>query len=90
MNWFYKWFRKKSTKINLVREIPSPSMSNLDLPNYNSMNFSISRADGGHILQYSVYDKKTDRSHQKLFIITDDKDLGEEIGKIISFIRVSS
>ena len=48
------------------------------------MNFTIHPATGGYILEYRVYDKKNDRSDNKLHIINNDQDLGESIGKIIT------
>lgn len=48
------------------------------------MNFTIHPAAGGYILEYRVYDRKNDRQDNKLHIITQDQDLGESIGKIIT------
>jgi len=97
MKFFYKWLAKKLNKANeanllvgavgayetiassKVRAMPSPNMLET-----HGMNFSIHKANGGYIVQYSQYDRRTDRSDNKLHIITDDKDLGEELGKIIT------
>jgi hypothetical protein len=54
------------------------------------MNFTVYRANGGHIIEHRVYDRKTDRSDSSLHIITDDKDLGEELAKIITFENIRS
>jgi hypothetical protein len=43
------------------------------------------KANGGFIVEYHQYDRQRDRSEHRLHIVTDDKDFGEEIGKIISF-----
>ena len=59
-----------------------PLGSGLDSP---GMNFTVYRASGGHIVEHRTYDRKTDRNNHSLHIITDDKDLGEELGKIITF-----
>jgi hypothetical protein len=48
------------------------------------MNFTIHPAAGGYILEYRVYDRKNDRSDNKLHIINHDQDLGESIGKIVT------
>lgn len=49
------------------------------------MNFSLYKANGGFIVEYRQYDQRTDRSDNRLHIVTDDKDLGEELSKIISY-----
>ncbi len=50
----------------------------------NSLNFKIYKASGGTVLETASYDRKTDRHNNSLYVITDDKDLGKEIGKIIT------
>ena len=52
--------------------------------NTTPMNLSIYRAAGGTIVETRYYDRKTDDNNYRLHIITDDKDLGKEIGKIIT------
>jgi len=54
------------------------------------MNFTVYRANGGHVIEHRMYDRKTDRSDSSLHIITDDKDLGEELAKIITFVNIRS
>ena len=54
----------------------------------NGMNFTVYRANGGHIVETRQYDRKRDSNDHSLHIITDDKDLGQEIGKIITFERL--
>lgn len=69
----------RGTRITSVQEI-----------NSNGMTFTVYRANGGHIIEHRVYDKRTDRTTNGLHIITDDKDLGEEIGKIITYEQLRS
>jgi hypothetical protein len=91
MNWFYKWLRNKLNNVDMEnfttikdRTIAARPKMYID-DHSNSINFSVTRANGGYVVQFSQYDKRTDRAEPKLHIVTDDKDLGEEIGKIISF-----
>lgn len=42
------------------------------------------KAQGGMVVETNFYDRIKDRSHRTLHIITDDQDLGKEIGKIIT------
>lgn len=46
--------------------------------------FQVYKANGGMVVETSMYDRHKDRHHNSLHIITDDKDLGTEIGKIIT------
>jgi hypothetical protein len=48
------------------------------------MRFQLYRASGGYVVETRYYDQKNDRSHNKLYIIRDDQDVGEEMGKIIT------
>jgi hypothetical protein len=52
--------------------------------NSNPLRLSIFRAAGGTIIETSFYNRKNDENDRRLHIITDDKDLGQEIGKIIT------
>lgn len=91
MNWFFRQLRNKLNNIHIEKNYNSKDLaisSGHHTPRHietHGMNFSVFRANGGYIVQYSQYDRKTDRAEPKLHIITDDKDLGEELSKIISF-----
>ena len=93
MKWFNKWFAKKCveawdsrhdseaipvTKAGLIRGGHNSIES-------NGMNFTVYRANGGHVIETRTYDRHKDRNNNGLHIITDDKDLGEEIGRIITY-----
>ena len=54
-------------------------------PQAHGMNFTIYPANGGHILEYSYNDPKTDRHTSSLHIITADQNMGEVIGHAITF-----
>ena len=60
------------------------------IDNNNGMNFTVYRANGGHVIETRQYERKRDENNYGLHIITDDKDLGEEISKIITFERLRS
>ena len=91
MQWFNKWFSKKVQQAwNEARDVSQPeaTLSTATRSNTietNGMNFTVYRANGGHVIEYRQYDRHKDRSDNKLHIITDDKDIGEELGKIITF-----
>lgn len=48
------------------------------------MGFTVYHATGGTILEYTHYDEKTDRHHQRLHIIPSDHDMGQGIAHIIT------
>jgi hypothetical protein len=48
------------------------------------MRFHLYRASGGYVVETRHYDEKNDRNHYNLYIIHKDKDLGHELGKIIT------
>jgi hypothetical protein len=48
------------------------------------MRFQLYRAAGGFVVETRQYDQKNDRSYNKLYVIRDDQDVGEEMGKIIT------
>jgi hypothetical protein len=100
MKWFDKWFKKKCVQAwNDRHEVEADSTVGLnkaqlvrashsiDSP---GMSFTVYRANGGHIIETRTYDKHKDRHNNGLHIITDDKDIGDEIGKIITLEHLRS
>ena len=47
-----------------------------------TMRFKIYNARGGKIVEFSRYDRQKDRSLHDMYIIRNDEDFGERIGKI--------
>lgn len=50
----------------------------------NGFTLKVYRATGGTIVETRKFDLRKDSSSNGLYIITDDKELGEELGKIIT------
>lgn len=48
------------------------------------MNFRVYPATGGHIVEYSYYNERTDRNDQALHLIPSELDLGAELAKIMT------
>ena len=48
------------------------------------LRFHIYPATGGYVMEYSTYDRNTDRSSSNLHIIPSDQDLGQGIAHIIT------
>jgi hypothetical protein len=55
-------------------------------PNIQSQGFRLNvyGASGGTIVETTKYDRKHDENRNSLHVITEDKDLGEELSKIIT------
>jgi hypothetical protein len=86
MKWFNNWITKKYQKIQNIGKLEGMPIS-VDVNRLQSpgMSFSIHRANGGYVVENRKYDLKFDRSEYNLHVITDDKDLGEELGKIVTY-----
>jgi hypothetical protein len=56
----------------------------VDSLNSNGLRFNLYKAHGGFVIETRSYDDRTDRNINKLYVITEDKDLGTELGKIIT------
>jgi len=50
----------------------------------NSFRLNIYGASGGTIIETTKYDRKTDENRHSLHVVTEDKNLGEELAKIIT------
>jgi len=48
------------------------------------MTFNIHSASGGHVLEYSVYNNKTDQHENTLHLIPSSEELGQSIGHAIT------
>ena len=94
MKFIFKWLRKKLLQVSESEYEEARSVKDNPLIggqmvasrfDSNGMNFTVNKANGGYVIQFSQYDRRTDRTDMKLHIITDDKDLGDEIGRIITY-----
>jgi hypothetical protein len=47
------------------------------------MRLQIYKASGGYVVETRSYDRQKDRSYTNMHVITDDKDLGDSLGKIV-------
>ena len=64
-----------------VSETPSIGYNTFETQGFN---LRIWRADGGTIVESNYYSRKKDQGNNKLYIITDEKDLGQELAKIVT------
>jgi hypothetical protein len=91
MKWFKqivtRWVREDwdNVRNELVAVKSSNRLgSNRSVDADGGFRINVYRARGGTVIETSLYDHVKDRDHRGLFVVTDDKDLGEELGKIIT------
>lgn len=93
MKWLKKWIFKAVKEGSELDQADQMSFSNQLVAKDSSstrfeqrgMNFTLYKANGGYVLEYRSYDRKTDRNDNRLHIITGDQDLGQQIAHIITF-----
>jgi hypothetical protein len=49
----------------------------------DGMRLQIYKASGGYVVETRSYDRVKDRSYNSMFVITEDQDLGNQLGKIV-------
>lgn len=95
MSFFKKWFAKMCREAwedanKVEQDVPARLSTAERSINSHGMNFTVYRADGGFVIETRQYDRKRDENNMNLHIITTDKDLGEELGKIITYQNLRS
>ena len=71
-----------NVSISLGDELCDNSPGNIDLP--DPINFKVQAVSGGTIVESRWYDHKKDENRTKLYIITQEENLSESIGKIVT------
>ena len=91
MNWFKRmigrWaYEYRDTPDDVPNECyPSTKNSisgSRDIGSDVSLQFKVYNAIGGKIVEFSRYDRKSDRAEHQIYIIGRDEDFGEKIAKI--------
>jgi len=102
MKWLDNWILKRAKRIRQRNETISSidklstglSNSNDDRPSIGSsrhrMNFTVYRANGGVLVEINRYDERKDQHHCELHIVHPDENLGEALGKIVTFESLKS
>lgn len=94
MKFLFNWLRKKLLE-DTNSKMPEPMHSSRRGNNSSEIESKglilvVYRASGGHVIECRMYNKITDRHDNKLHIITDNNDLGEELGRIITYENLRS
>jgi hypothetical protein len=71
-----------NVSISLDDTLDNNSPSSIDLP--DPINFKVQAVSGGTIVESRWYDHKKDENRIKLHIITQEENLSESIGKIVT------
>lgn len=87
-----KWLKRQLAQwVNDYNNTPKLSaghgklIASGDSDNLNSepiLNFRVFAAVGGKVVEFRLYDRKTDRSQCQTYIITNDEDFGDAVAKI--------
>ena len=98
MKWLDNWILKRAKRIrqrNETGEAINRVEASLRIDrdsdrvsigsNKHRMNFIVYRANGGMMVEYNRYDDRKDQHYCELHIVHPDQDLGEALGKIITF-----
>jgi hypothetical protein len=48
------------------------------------MRFTVFKANGGFVIETRTYNRHKDENNNSMYVITEEKDLGAELGKIIT------
>jgi hypothetical protein len=87
MNWLKRklrnWVNSDECEIGIKMQAITSGNSPRQI-DANGFNLRVYKASGGTVIETSVYDRHKDRHHNGLYVITDDKNLGDELNKIIT------
>ena len=95
MKFLQNWIIRKSRQIQEEQEMNAVSIKMASagglsvgrgpqLDSDKGIRFQVYKANGGMVVETSMYDRHKDRHHNALYIITDEQDLGKELSKIIT------
>lgn len=101
MKWLDNWIlqrakriRNRNETISSIDKLQSGISISEDRPSIGSsrhrMNFVVYRANGGVLVEINRYDERKDHHHCELHIVHPDEDLGEALGKIVTFESLKS
>ena len=93
MNWFKRmvvgWVKDDWNSTQSEPDCYSATKNSIsgsrDIGSDVSLQFKVYNAIGGKIVEFSRYDRKSDRAEHQIYIIGKDEDFGEKIAKISTF-----
>jgi hypothetical protein len=79
--WLRSWLNNFDSDVPEEAKLCSVSESN-SIREDPILNFKVFNAVGGRVVEFTSYDRKSDRRYSTTYIITNDQDFGERIAKI--------
>jgi hypothetical protein len=77
-DWLFDHDPSADDHVNFIRDDEEARLES------NGMRFQLYRATGGYVIEVRSYDEHKDRTITGMYVITDDNNLGEELGKIVT------
>lgn len=90
MNWFKHMIGRWAYEYRNSPPVPEPQwsknsvVSRSDIDSEEGLSITVRSAIGGRIVTFRHYDRKTDRSNHRLYIVPEDQDFERELGKMIT------
>jgi len=89
MNWFKRmvtrWLREDDGNVPMkLRRGATISAQSESIDGYAGLNITVMSAVGGKIVTFRHYDRRTDDSKYRHYVIPDDLDFERELGKMIT------
>jgi hypothetical protein len=81
-NWVLSAHDECERDSNIVSSKRGISVSTKDMNSDPTLNFKVYSAVGGKVVEFSRYDRRSDRNDHTTYIITNEQDFGERIAKI--------
>ncbi len=82
----YDWSEYEDDFVYINTDTPKHSslLGGYHNENTNELNLTVFPAVGGRIIQVKSYNQATDKGRTSLYVITEQEDLGKELGLIIT------
>ena len=97
MKWFDRWFARKcrwAWENRDMAEIPTDCVPAINKLRGQEIEETVSWGDGlrmnvrkiigGYVVSFRIYDRRSDRSDERHYMITDEQDFNAELGKMIT------
>ena len=90
MNWLKRRLRnwidsaQDVPELNQWNKSTAVLRSSPDLDSEDGLSITVRSAVGGRIVTFRHYDRKTDRTNHRLYIVPEDQDFERELGRMIT------
>ena len=94
MKWFDRWFYRQAKKAwdnkNKYDEVyltPPGLLGAVECDDVDwgdGLNIRVKRVNGGFIINFRKHDRVKDRTQENIYIITDEMEFNQELGKLIT------